>query len=38
VAPRLAELPPVAGAVLAALEPDAAARFRHAFRGWTPNG
>jgi N-acetylglucosamine kinase-like BadF-type ATPase len=32
------ELPPVAGAVLAALEPQAAARFRAQFRGWEPRG
>jgi hypothetical protein len=36
--PLSLELPPVAGAVLAALDGDAAARFRSAFRGWTPNG
>lgn len=44
VAPRLPgrpivpELPPVAGAVLAALDAAAAARFRVAFRGWEPDG
>jgi N-acetylglucosamine kinase-like BadF-type ATPase len=32
------ELPPVAGAVLAALDDAAAARFRAAFRGWEPRG
>ena len=31
-------LPPVAGAVLASLDGDAAARFRTAFRGWEPRG
>jgi N-acetylglucosamine kinase-like BadF-type ATPase len=37
-APILPELPPVAGAVLAALDGDAAARFRGAFGGWEPSG
>ena len=37
-APIVPELPPVAGAVLAALEGGAAARFRAAFRGWEPRG
>jgi N-acetylglucosamine kinase-like BadF-type ATPase len=32
------ELPPVAGAVLAALQGDAAMRFRDAFDGWEPRG
>jgi N-acetylglucosamine kinase-like BadF-type ATPase len=36
--PVAPELPPVAGAVLASLEPDAAARFRAAFVGWEPRG
>jgi hypothetical protein len=36
--PIVPELPPVAGAVLAALDGNAATRFRDAFRGWTPNG
>lgn len=31
-------LPPVAGAVLASLDGDAAARFRTAFGGWEPRG
>jgi hypothetical protein len=31
-------LPPVGGAVLAALDPRAGARFREAFRGWEPRG
>ena len=35
-APILPQLPPVAGAVLAALEGEAQERFRHAFSGWTP--
>jgi N-acetylglucosamine kinase-like BadF-type ATPase len=35
-APMASELPPVAGAVLAAAGEDARARFRAAFRGWTP--
>jgi N-acetylglucosamine kinase-like BadF-type ATPase len=34
--PLLPMLPPVAGAVLAALEPDAQARFRSTFVDWTP--
>jgi N-acetylglucosamine kinase-like BadF-type ATPase len=34
--PIVPTLPPVAGAVLAALEGDAQARFRAAFAGWTP--
>jgi N-acetylglucosamine kinase-like BadF-type ATPase len=43
VAPRLPsaivpELPPVAGAVLAALDPEQAIRFRAQFRGWEPRG
>ncbi len=44
VAPRLPrepvvpELPPVAGAVLAALDGGARERFRAAFAGWRPNG
>jgi N-acetylglucosamine kinase-like BadF-type ATPase len=37
-APIVPELPPVAGAVLAALDGDAAARFRDAFGGWEPHG
>ena len=37
-APIVPDLPPVAGAVLAALDDDAAARFRAAFRGWEPRG
>jgi N-acetylglucosamine kinase-like BadF-type ATPase len=36
--PIVPELPPVAGAVLAALDAAAAARFRAAFRGWEPDG
>jgi len=36
--PVVPELPPVAGAVLAALDQDAAARFREAFRDWQPRG
>jgi N-acetylglucosamine kinase-like BadF-type ATPase len=36
--PIVPALPPVAGAVLAALEPSAHARFRAAFRGWSPSG
>jgi N-acetylglucosamine kinase-like BadF-type ATPase len=36
--PVVPELPPVAGAVLAALEGDAAVRFRAAFEGWEPRG
>ena len=36
VAPVAPELPPVAGAVLAAADEAARARFRDAFRGWTP--
>lgn len=36
VAPVAPELSPVAGAVLAAVDEDARARFRDAFRGWTP--
>jgi N-acetylglucosamine kinase-like BadF-type ATPase len=35
-APMAPELPPVAGAVLAAADEGARARFREAFRGWTP--
>jgi len=38
VEPIVPELPPVAGAVLAALDADAARRFRTAFRGWEPRG
>jgi N-acetylglucosamine kinase-like BadF-type ATPase len=38
VAPIVPELPPVAGAVLAALDGDAHDRFRAAFRGWEPRG
>jgi N-acetylglucosamine kinase-like BadF-type ATPase len=38
VEPIVPELPPVAGAVLAALDGDAHARFRTAFRGWEPRG
>jgi N-acetylglucosamine kinase-like BadF-type ATPase len=34
--PIVSTLPPVAGAVLAALEPRVHARFRDAFTGWTP--
>jgi N-acetylglucosamine kinase-like BadF-type ATPase len=37
-APIVPELPPVAGSVLAALDGDAAERFRAAFRGWEPRG
>jgi N-acetylglucosamine kinase-like BadF-type ATPase len=37
LAPVVPELPPVAGAVLAALDDEAGARFREAFRGWTPD-
>lgn len=37
-APVAPELPPVAGAVLAALDGAAAARFRGAFEGWEPRG
>src|SRR5581483_11310491 len=36
--PVVPELPPVAGAVLAALDSSAANRFRTAFRGWEPRG
>lgn len=36
--PLVPDLPPVAGAVLAALDGDAAARFRTAFGGWEPRG
>jgi Ni,Fe-hydrogenase III small subunit len=36
VQPIVPELPPVAGAVLAALPADAHERFRSAFRGWRP--
>ena len=35
--PIVSELPPVAGAVLAALHAGARARFREAFRGWAPS-
>jgi hypothetical protein len=35
-APMIPTLPPVAGAVLAALDEDAHAHFRAAFAGWTP--
>jgi N-acetylglucosamine kinase-like BadF-type ATPase len=38
VEPIVPELPPVAGAVLAALDGEAQARFRAAFRGWAPRG
>jgi N-acetylglucosamine kinase-like BadF-type ATPase len=34
--PTAPALQPVAGAVLAALDGDATARFREAFDGWTP--
>jgi len=37
-APIVPDLPPVAGAVVAALDGEAATRFRAAFRGWEPNG
>ena len=36
--PIVPDLPPVAGAVLAALDGDASSRFRVAFRGWEPDG
>jgi N-acetylglucosamine kinase-like BadF-type ATPase len=36
--PVVPGLPPVAGAVIAALDRDAAARFRDAFDGWEPHG
>jgi hypothetical protein len=36
--PLTSELPPVAGAVLEALDPATADRFRQAFRGWRPDG
>ena len=36
--PIALELPAVAGAVLAALDDDARARFRSAFATWTPDG
>jgi N-acetylglucosamine kinase-like BadF-type ATPase len=36
--PVVPDLPPVAGAVLAALDGDAARHFREAFRGWEPRG
>jgi N-acetylglucosamine kinase-like BadF-type ATPase len=36
--PVVPELPPVAGAVLAALDGNAAARFRASFGGWEPRG
>ena len=36
--PIVPDLPPVAGAVLAALEGEAQARFRASFRGWGPRG
>ena len=38
VTPVVPDLPPVAGAVLAALGGDAPAHFRAAFRGWEPHG
>jgi N-acetylglucosamine kinase-like BadF-type ATPase len=38
VEPIVPDVPPVAGAVLAALDAAAAARFRDAFRGWEPGG
>lgn len=38
VTPVLPEVPPVAGAVVAALDVAAAARFRRLFRGWRPSG
>jgi N-acetylglucosamine kinase-like BadF-type ATPase len=38
VEPVLPTLPPVAGAVLAALAPAAQQRFRDAFAHWTPRG
>jgi N-acetylglucosamine kinase-like BadF-type ATPase len=38
VTPLVPDLPPVAGAVLAALDDVAHARFREAFRGWEPRG
>jgi N-acetylglucosamine kinase-like BadF-type ATPase len=38
VTPIVPELPPVAGAVLAALEGEAAERFRASFAGWEPHG
>jgi N-acetylglucosamine kinase-like BadF-type ATPase len=36
--PAVPALPPVAGAVLAALDGGARERFRAAFAGWSPNG
>jgi N-acetylglucosamine kinase-like BadF-type ATPase len=36
--PIVPDLPPVAGAVLAALDDAAHPRFRDAFRGWEPRG
>jgi hypothetical protein len=36
VEPVVLTLPPVAGSVLAALEPKAQQRFREAFEGWRP--
>jgi N-acetylglucosamine kinase-like BadF-type ATPase len=36
--PLVPDLPPVAGAVLAALDEDAQRRFREAFHGWSPRG
>ena len=38
VEPIVPDLPPVAGAVLAALDGGAHGRFRAAFRGWEPRG
>ena len=36
--PIVPDLPPVAGAVLAALDDSVHTRFREAFRGWEPRG
>lgn len=36
--PRIPDVAPVGGAVLAALDGDARPRFREAFRGWEPRG
>ena len=36
--PIVPDVPPVAGAVLAALSGDARDRFRTAFKGWAPSG
>jgi N-acetylglucosamine kinase-like BadF-type ATPase len=38
VGPIVPQLPPVAGAVLAALDAEAQARFRDSFKGWMPQG